>query len=345
MALTNEQKKLLYWQVATEGMDLLEIPKKGYKAGNEKDLYDRFTTFVRELVEKSLNGQKTGVDYFDTADGLPGFNEGSIDGNWWEQAKRLGDGKPPENNTIPAINNPKEEEVTAVMNTLLPLYRATKESYDRRPFWQWITNHSQYTAERDTAKALRGLMMSLTGSTAEEIDARLDTYSKEVKSNHLTPKEISKMVSGMRKGGKLDFSVFTKVNEGITVEEALQPDPEAYFSDDPMQTLEEYVEFNPDQVEKENAWSKETEEDFESDDFELKSEHITKTTKWGKAVNEEVLAIFDGKDEDSIDNVIADDDDRIRLSIPEFSEKNGDKDKLSPIAEEDSFSVSQNIEL
>ena len=185
-------------------------------------------------------------------------------------------------------------------------------------------------------------MMSLTGSTAEEIDARLDTYSKEVKSNHLTPKEISKMVSGMRKGGKLDFSVFTKVNEGITVEEALKPDPTAYYSYVPILDIENSdLEFDPERVDDENKWSKETEEDFESDNFEFKSEHIVKKTKWGKEVNEEVLAIFDGE-ESSADNIIADDgveDNRTKIDFPEFSENKEDGREISPIVKEERDSL------
>ena len=98
MALTKEQKKLLYWQVSTEGMDLLEIPEadnpqNGYEASNKKGKYDRFTTFIKEFVDKAINGLNTSVPFFEKMKGFPTFYKGSTDGDWWEQAKMLGNGK------------------------------------------------------------------------------------------------------------------------------------------------------------------------------------------------------------------------------------------------------------
>ena len=52
MAFTNEEKKLLYWQLAVEGMDILNIPDGEYEAAQRNGKYDRFTTFVKEFSEK-----------------------------------------------------------------------------------------------------------------------------------------------------------------------------------------------------------------------------------------------------------------------------------------------------
>ena len=88
MILTDAEKKLLYWQIATEGMDLLEIPENGYAAKNRKGKGARFTSFVKEFIGKALKGEATNVRFFETLDGLPDNYQGNVDGNWWEQAKK-----------------------------------------------------------------------------------------------------------------------------------------------------------------------------------------------------------------------------------------------------------------
>ena len=102
MILTDAEKKLLYWQLAVEGMDFLEIPENGYMAKNKKSKGDRFTTFVKEFIGKALKGEATNVRFFETLEGLPANYTGEIDGNWWKQAKKLGEGKAPTNSIIPA---------------------------------------------------------------------------------------------------------------------------------------------------------------------------------------------------------------------------------------------------
>lgn len=320
MALTAEQKKLLYWQIATEGMDVFEIPENAYTAKAKQDKSKRFTTFVKEFIGKVLNGERTDVRFFETVDGLPDVYKGAVDGDWWKQAKMLGEGKRPENSIIPAIPNPQEKEVEAAMNAFLPLYRAVKESYERRPFWQWITNHSQYVTERETAKALRGLLMSLTGSSARELDERLDLYCKKVNGDHFTPKERSKMVSAIRNGAKID--PYSEPNEGISIEEALKKDPTAYISYVPrLPEFEEIdFEFEPEQVEDESKWKEEDKAEFESDDFEVNLEHITKKTKWGKTDTEELASVFNAPEENSTDGSLLDENtdlERMRLPVDE----------------------------
>ena len=68
MAFTNEEKKLLYWQLAVEGMDILNIPEGEYEAARKSGKYDRFTTFVKEFAEK-LREARLRMDY--TVDRYP----------------------------------------------------------------------------------------------------------------------------------------------------------------------------------------------------------------------------------------------------------------------------------
>ena len=175
MLLSINQKKLVYWQLATEGMDVLNIPEEeGYTATEKTDKYDRFTTFVREFAEKLLVGESTGLDFYGENENLRLFDNGNIGPGWWERALDLGRGKISGKNVLPNFEKTTQKDVTAVLDTFMPMYRALKESYDRRPWYQWFTNHAQYTAERDAIRALRGLMMSLTEMPSAHIQAEFE---------------------------------------------------------------------------------------------------------------------------------------------------------------------------
>ena len=78
MAFTNQEKKLLYWQLAVEGMDILNIPDGEYEAAQKSGKYDRFTTFVKEFSEKLLGKSNTGVEFFGDTNGLPFFKNGEL---------------------------------------------------------------------------------------------------------------------------------------------------------------------------------------------------------------------------------------------------------------------------
>lgn len=66
---------------------------------------------------------------------------------------------------------------TQAISTYMPAYRAIKESFDKRPFWQYFTNHAQYTAERDALKVVKTIMISTMG---EENEKRIDKVLKEL---------------------------------------------------------------------------------------------------------------------------------------------------------------------
>ena len=102
MLLSISQKKLVYWQLATEGMDVLDIPEEeDYAATDKKDKYDRFTTFVREFTEKLLVGENTGLDFYGKSEDLRLFDGGNIESGWWERALDLGRGKMSGRNVLP----------------------------------------------------------------------------------------------------------------------------------------------------------------------------------------------------------------------------------------------------
>ena len=158
MAFTNEQKKLLYWQLAVEGMDVLDIPEDEYEAARKRGKYDRFTTLVREFSERLLYKTNTGVEFFGNTGALPFFKTDSLKEDWWQQAVDLGRGKIPKERFLPEMEKPSEETIKAVFDTFMPAYRALTESFAKRSIFQWIFNHAQYIAERD---AIRGLILQL----------------------------------------------------------------------------------------------------------------------------------------------------------------------------------------
>jgi hypothetical protein len=80
------------------------------------------------------------------------------------------------------------------------MYRAVKENFDKRiKLFSWIFDHARYTAERDTLKALSGLMQSLTGDGQRQIDGRLSIFQKQVTLSDAVEKSIKACVDDDRK--------------------------------------------------------------------------------------------------------------------------------------------------
>lgn len=78
---------------------------------------------------------------------------------------------------------------TQAISTYMPAYRAIKESFDKRPFWQYFTNHAQYTAERDALKVVRSIFVSTMG---EKNEKRIDNALKEMQ-KHITEDMVNKV--------------------------------------------------------------------------------------------------------------------------------------------------------
>jgi hypothetical protein len=78
------------------------------------------------------------------------------------------------------IDDPNELRAlirSQALSTYMPAYRAIKESFDKRPFWQYFTNHPQYTAERHALTVVKTIMISTMG---EENEKRIDKVLTEV---------------------------------------------------------------------------------------------------------------------------------------------------------------------
>ena len=193
---TTEQKKLGFWQVAVAGKDALDIPR-GYASANKKGTYDRFTGFVSEFIGRCL---RFGADLQ-----IPELDEDrkhissakELEGNWWKRAIKAGkrSTEPSLEYDLPCFGEySKDADQKSIISSFMPAYRAIKESYDKRSWFQWITNHSQYTAERDSLRALKGMMMALLEVDSEGLDEKYNAYCKIVKDSGLTSEEIAAKV-------------------------------------------------------------------------------------------------------------------------------------------------------
>ena len=193
---TTEQKKLGFWQVAVAGKDALNIPQ-GYASASKKGTYDRFTGFVSEFINRCLRyGVNLNIpELEENRKHISSANE--LEGNWWKRAIKAGkrSTEPSPSDDLPCFGEySKDADQKSIISSFMPAYRAIKESYDKRSWFQWITNHSQYTAERDSLRALKGMMMALLEVDSEGLDEKYNAYCKSVKDSGLTSEGIAAKV-------------------------------------------------------------------------------------------------------------------------------------------------------
>ena len=203
-ALANRQ--LMAWQLRVAGIDFYEAPTgQQYKFLEKKSgIYERLTGTVKGYLLSVMHGALTGIKEIDERPGMI-YATGEFDKKkWFDNAIKVGKGQNPRPDLLQTLDQGEtlEQSISLTKEQLLPAYRALKESFERRSFIQWIFNHDQYTAERDSYRAIRGVMMTLLDQTREEFDDTYEQYCKDVKSL-LTPKEIKEETKESRRIAKL----------------------------------------------------------------------------------------------------------------------------------------------
>ena len=186
---TSKQIILSEWEYRVQAMGIFEMPAY-YKYNTNLNKYDRFSGYVEELVARLVIG-KAGrrPDPFGALD----VDRESFPMEWWNDMIDVVDGKWVRN-PIPPIRNASEADKKAVYDELIPAYRALKDSFDKRWWFEWIFNHDQYVAERESIKALKGVMLSLTGDTEDELNAALANHREEVPTSGVTKQERSAII-------------------------------------------------------------------------------------------------------------------------------------------------------
>ena len=179
---TRAQETLFDWEYKVDAMGTFEM-NDGYEVSDILDKYKRFTGFLQERVTRLVKITQNISPFCDLNIPRDKFPK-----NWWDTAINIADGNEPKN-ALPKIINATEEDKRVVYGELIPAYRALKDSFDKRWWFEWIFNHKQYTAERDSIKALKGVMMALTGATEQDIKNQLEEHRDSVRSSGITPEE------------------------------------------------------------------------------------------------------------------------------------------------------------
>lgn len=188
---TVEQQILYTWERIVDSMGFFEMPED-YAANTELNKYDRFTGYIKEIVTRLIKGGSD-IKNFENLD----IDRGAFPDDWWSVAKRVADGKRVDT-PIPQIKNVTENDKQIVLISLLPAYRVLKESFENRRWYEWIFNHSQYTAERDNIKALSGLITSLTGMTKDDLDGAVEEHRRKVVTSGISAEKRREKLDGIK---------------------------------------------------------------------------------------------------------------------------------------------------
>ena len=183
--MTQEQKYLYFWEYNVNAMNFFDIPDH-YKSSIELDKYGRFTGFLQEYGR--------GYNDFDVFN----VDKKEFPRDWWKTAIKVANGKKVKNN-IPQMKNASYLDKLTVYNNLIPAYRVLKDNFDNRRWYEWFTNHDQYTAERDSIKALTGLMTSLLGATKDDIEEALRINKESVSSSGVSVEERKEHINSSKK--------------------------------------------------------------------------------------------------------------------------------------------------
>lgn len=188
----NHKQRAEQWKARIENMEGIQIPyafsNLAFEVGKErisnKGKYNAFIGYTKGW----LLGVVTGDEY--AAENLPNEEGGNrsvskvdMPQKWWEYAIKAGKGGRLHDDMPEPIFDKDgfyEYEKSLIYDRMMPAYRAIRESFKSRPWYQWFTNHAQYTAERDAMNAIRGMLITLAGSTKAEFDEDYIQYCGEV---------------------------------------------------------------------------------------------------------------------------------------------------------------------
>ena len=333
------EQELLYWQIAVEGIDVLRIPENGYEAKNKTNKGERLSTFIREYTENVLNHRKTGVSLFEFGDKFPAI-KGTTHDKWWEQATNLGRGKLDSNMDLPTLEKLDSKNAKEIMNALFPAYKALKESFDRRPFWHWFTRHDEYTAERDSIRALRGTMMSLFQKPSEYVEKWYEEFCELPVLEAYDHKDRKRFIKAARDDRSRD--VFDIIDDDPRSKKSSTDGvlADGLQDEEVNKIMNGFEDALANSITPSMSFPEDDKLDFSIDDIQAND----KDNAFNTDEIEELSDILSGKDNrNNNDNIIleVDEDDelnRTNVSFPELSENKEDEKKLSPVVEEGSFS-------
>ena len=174
-------QNLQVWESRVANMNGFAIPER-YELSGAKGKYARFTGFIEAWITEAF--QHTDDTVSDDASlmqfGRLELDMSKIKDDWFKHAQNVAIGKETEANLPTTKENATDADKKIIYDTFLPAYRAIKERFEKRSFWQFIFNHAQYVAERDSLRAIEGVVTTLTGEGKAGLEAAYAQYKIEL---------------------------------------------------------------------------------------------------------------------------------------------------------------------
>ena len=175
------------WKNRITNINNLEIPDSFAADMSDKEkvgTYNRFNGYVKQWMLGILCGDETKRNDIHSSE-FSDFNiyADTLPDNWYKRAISAANSKSKKG--LPVLGTPDSKTSHNLYTKVMPAYRALKESFDKRPFWHWITRHAEYTAERDALNAIKGFTRAATGIDPKTFDNMYIDYSYKVQEpNH-----------------------------------------------------------------------------------------------------------------------------------------------------------------
>ena len=174
-------QNLQVWESRVANMNGFAIPER-YELSGAKGKYARFTGFIEAWITEAFQHADDVIS--DDASlmqfGRLELDMSKIKDDWFKHAQNVAIGKETEANLPTTKENATDADKKIIYDTFLPAYRAIKERFEKRSFWQFIFNHAQYTAERDALRAIEGVVTTLTGEGKAGLEAAYAQYKVEL---------------------------------------------------------------------------------------------------------------------------------------------------------------------
>ena len=189
--------ELSNWKSTVADMGTITM-NEAYEYSNPKNKYYRFTDHMKCWIQGLLGVREEDGSFLllreedmtqeEKSWEIVRRNSRELNMNWWKVALN---GKGKTDKPLPIMYFTTSEEDASLVKdqiyaTLLPAYRALNESFGKRSVFQWIFNHRQYTAERDSLKVIKNIMLSLTGDSVEKFNERYEAYKVELPTSSIT---------------------------------------------------------------------------------------------------------------------------------------------------------------
>ena len=164
----------------------------------KKDKYERFTGYLKEwIINLFISSKKLGNIYDEESTDETEFTKAIFDqfelnksqkDFLWQEAIEVGSGKKDViddnfnyNTLLTPLKFQDNEHIKAVYDMFMPTYHAIKEKFEKRWWFEWIFNHKQYVAERDSLKAMDGIFREITGYGKLNTEEKLSEFRNELK--------------------------------------------------------------------------------------------------------------------------------------------------------------------